>query len=71
MRYIYEICHCVPEYVPHVRKLVNDSAAAACNFYEHSSCVTFVKSHYDYPLSQCLPGCVSSEYTQVKAEVHK
>ena len=40
MNHIVDTCLCVPEYVPDIRKVVNNWSIKSCNFYEHSTCVS-------------------------------
>ena len=63
------VCMCIPEYVPDVRTIINDSDAKACNFYEHATCVAYVYYYYDLGTAQCLPGCIDSAYEPVKMQV--
>ena len=71
MNHIVHVCGCVPEYVPDIRKIVNDSEIRACNFYEHATCVTYVRSYFDKYTVDCLPACKMSEYVQDSIQVNK
>ena len=42
MKEIFDVCDCIPEYVPKIREIITDSNARACNFYEHATCVSYV-----------------------------
>jgi len=62
MNHIADTCLCVPEYVPYVRNVVGNQSLKACNFYEHSTCVSYIRSYFDPIVAKCLPACLNSEY---------
>ena len=67
--YIVKTCNCVPEFFPKVREIIGSYSIRACNFFEYSSCVSFIMSHFDPEVNnKCLPGCIDSGYSQVRIQ---
>ena len=69
MSHIADVCSCVPEYVPNVRSMIENSTLRACNFYEHATCVSYVNFYFDPVVSHCIPACLDSEYFQSRIQV--
>jgi len=68
MTHIADVCLCIPEYVPNVRQVINQSTIKACNFYEHATCVSYVKYYFDPTVVQCLPACSNSVYYRARIQ---
>ena len=68
MEHVAHICHCIPEYVPNIRDIVKHKMKG-CNFYEHSTCVTYVYFYFDSMQESCLPACLDSTYEQARMQV--
>ena len=68
MTHIADVCLCVPEYVPNVRQVINNSELKACNFYEHATCVSYVNYYFDPIVSECMPACLNSNYYQTRIQ---
>lgn len=68
MHEIAEICLCVPEYVPDVREILNDTRLKGCNFYEHSTCVNYVHYYFDPSTAHCKPACQGTKYEQARIQ---
>ena len=68
MNHTAHVCKCVPEYVPNIREVLN-TTLKACNFYEHATCVTYVKDYFETNSTECKPECLNSEYTQTGIQV--
>ena len=65
-----DTCQCVPEYVPEIREIVKNSISLkSCNFYEHATCVTYIRSYYDPSTAGCLPACKNSDYKRWSIQV--
>lgn len=70
MAHIVHVCGCVPEYVPNIKAIVkNYTKTRACNYYEHGTCVSYVRSYFDPDTIECLPACTSSKYVTSKIQV--
>ena len=71
MHHIVDTCLCVPEYVPEIREIVKNWTIKACNFYEHATCVSYVRSYFDPSVAGCLPACTTSDYKRFSVLVKK
>ena len=69
MKHIAHTCNCVPDYVPNVRQVVNNTEIKSCNFYEHATCVSYVRGYFNIADINCLPACTDSVYKHVRAQV--
>ena len=69
MTHIAEVCLCVPDYVPDIRTIVNDTTIKGCNFYEHSTCVNYIHYYFDPIVAHCEPGCLEGNYEQARIQV--
>ena len=52
----------MPEYIPNIRKLLDEPTRKGCNFYEHATCVSYVLYYFDPIVTHCKPSCLNSEY---------
>ena len=56
--HIAEVCLCVPEYIPDVYEILENRKIKACNFYEHATCVSYVRYYFDPAVADCITGCL-------------